>query len=85
MAIVRTLKFPALDETVRNASKWFILTFKKNQNLVVINLKCVTYAQPIHVPLILHMVNDLGSCTLSYVSGPHIYTQEIPDFLYHPV
>ena len=32
-----------LDETVKCASKWFILT-QRTQNLEFVNLKCVTYA-----------------------------------------
>ena len=36
MAILSTLKYTSLDETIRYSSKWFILTEK-----------CVTYPQPI--------------------------------------
>ena len=36
---------------VRRASKWFILAWNKEQNLEFINLKHVTYAQPIWVAL----------------------------------
>ena len=50
MAIVNTLEFTSLDETKRCSSKWFILT-QKTQNLAFVNLKCVTYARPILLPL----------------------------------
>ena len=47
MAILSTLESTTLDETIRCTSKWFILKFKKKQNLKLVILKCVTYAQPI--------------------------------------
>ena len=45
MTILSTFESPTFDETIKCASKWFILTWK-TQNLEVINLKCMTYAQP---------------------------------------
>ena len=47
MAILSTLEHTTLDKTIRCASKWFTLTLKNTQNLELVNLKCVTYAQPI--------------------------------------
>ena len=44
MAILSTLEHTTLDETTRCTSKWFILTLP-------VNLKCVTYAQPIPLSL----------------------------------
>ena len=49
MAILSTLESTSLDETIRCASKWFIL--RQLQNLELLNLKCVTYTQPIPLPL----------------------------------
>ena len=45
-----TLESTSLDEIIKYASKWFILA-QRTQNLMFVNLKCVTYAQPIHLPL----------------------------------
>ena len=45
-----TLESPSLDETIRCALKWFILT-RRTQNLEFVNLKCVTYTQHIPLPL----------------------------------
>ena len=51
-----TLESSTLDETIKCASKWFIF-FKmvhfniKTQNLELVNLKCVTYAQIIPLSL----------------------------------
>ena len=50
MVILSTLESTTLDETSRCASKWFILALK-TQNLELVNLKCVTYAQPIPLSL----------------------------------
>ena len=50
IAILSTLGSTSLDEFIKCASKWFILR-QKTQNLEVVNLKCVTYAQPIPLPL----------------------------------
>ena len=50
MAILNTLEPTALDDTISFASKWFILT-SKGQNLELVNLKCVTYAQSIPLSL----------------------------------
>ena len=41
MATMSTLESSTLDETIRCASKWFILEEKK-QNLELLNLKYVT-------------------------------------------
>ena len=49
MVILGTLE-SSLDEAISCSSKLFILTLRK-QNLEFINLKCVTYAQPIHLSL----------------------------------
>ena len=38
----------SLDETIRCASKWFILT-QRMQNLEVVNHKFIAYAQPIRL------------------------------------
>ena len=46
MAILSTLESTTLDEAIRCTSKWFISTLKM-QNLELVNLKCVTYVQPI--------------------------------------
>ena len=43
MAILSTLESTSLDETIRCASKLFILTLK-TENLALVNLKDVTYA-----------------------------------------
>ena len=43
-------KSTSLDETIRRASKWFILT-QRMQNQEFVNLKRVTYAQLIHLAL----------------------------------
>ena len=54
MVILSTLEpTTTLDETIRCTSKWFILT-SKMQNLELVNLKCVSFAQPI--PLSLNML-----------------------------
>ena len=53
MVILSTLKSATLDETIRCASKYFILTLK-NAKLELVNLKCLTYAQPIPLPLSVH-------------------------------
>ena len=50
ITILSTLESTSLDETIWCASKWFILT-QITQNLEPVNLKCVTYAQPIPLPL----------------------------------
>ena len=42
--------YASLDETIRCNSKWFTIT-QRMQNLDYINLRCVTYAQPIPLPL----------------------------------
>ena len=47
MAILSTLEHTTLDETIRCASKWFILKLKNTQNPELVNLKYVTYVQPI--------------------------------------
>ena len=47
MAILSSLESSTLDETLRCASEWFMLTLKKTQNLELVNLKCIIYAQPI--------------------------------------
>ena len=46
MAILSTLESTTYSKTVRYALKWFILT-QKTQNLELVNLKRVTYTQPI--------------------------------------
>ena len=46
----------SLDETVGCATKWVILT-QSMQNLEFVYLKCVTYSQPIHLPLRAGSVN----------------------------
>ena len=51
MAILSTLESTSLNETIRCTSKSFILTLKKPQNLELVNLKCVPYAQPIPLSL----------------------------------
>ena len=50
IVILSTLKSTSLDENIRCASKWLILT-KRTQNLESVNLKCVSYARSIPVPL----------------------------------
>ena len=42
----------ALDESIKSASRWFILA-QITQNLEFVNLKCITYTQHIWVPLIM--------------------------------
>ena len=57
MAILSTST--TLDEIIRCASKWFILT-QQVQNLELVNLKCVTYTQPIPLSLTkLNLINIL--------------------------
>ena len=50
IAILSNLESISFDKTIRFLSKWFILT-QKTQNLEVINLKCVCYAEPIPLSL----------------------------------
>ena len=53
MPVLSTFESITLDETIRSASKWLIWTWK-TQNLELLNLRCVTYAQPIPVSLTAH-------------------------------
>ena len=48
MVILSTLESTNLDKNIKCASRWFIIAQRK-QNLECVNLKCVTYAQPIWV------------------------------------
>ena len=64
MATLSTFESTTLDKTIRFASKWFILT-QKTQNLEMVNLKSVTYAQPI--PLSLITQRQFSLATLSFV------------------
>ena len=50
MTILNTLESTALDETIRSASKYFILTLII-QDPKLVNVKYVTYAQPILLSL----------------------------------
>ena len=50
MAILSTLESTSLDETIRLASKIVYFNIQM-QNLELVNLKCVTYAQPISLSL----------------------------------
>ena len=50
MPILSTLESTTLDETIRCASKWLIVALK-TQNLELVSIKCVTYAQPIPLSL----------------------------------
>ena len=64
MAILSTLKSTTLDETIRCTSKWFILT-SKMQNMELVNLKCVSNAQPIPLSLkcIFLSINVICECS----------------------
>ena len=55
IAILNTLGYTILDETVRCTSKWFILAFK-TWNIELDNPKCVTYAQPIPLSLRIKLI-----------------------------
>ena len=44
-----TLETTSLDETIRSASKWFILT-QRTQTLQIVNFRYVFYVQPIPLP-----------------------------------
>ena len=46
MVILSTLESTHIDKTIKCASRWFILA-QRMQNLEFVNLKCVTYTQPI--------------------------------------
>ena len=50
IAVRSTLKSTSFDETIRCAWKWSILT-QRTQNLQFVNRKCVTFEQPIPLPL----------------------------------
>ena len=57
MAILSTLESSTLNETIRSASKWFILTLKKKkQNLEFVNPECVPNAQPIPLSLTIRKI-----------------------------
>ena len=51
MIILSTMESIYLDESIKCASRWFILA-QRTQNLEFVSLKCVTYTQPIRVSLI---------------------------------
>ena len=48
MIILCTLILVMLMKNIKKASRWFILA-QTTQNLELVNLKCVTYTQPIWV------------------------------------
>ena len=50
MVILSTLESTSLDKNTRCASRWYMFNVK-TQNLKVVNLKCITYAQPIPLSL----------------------------------
>ena len=50
MVIPNTLESISLDENIKCTSRWLILP-QITQNLRFVNLKCVTYTQPIWVTL----------------------------------
>ena len=50
MVILSTLESTDIDKTIKCTSRWFILV-QRMQNLEFVNLKCVTYTQPIWVSL----------------------------------
>ena len=54
---VLSLESTSFDDTIICASKWFILT-QRAQNLDLVDLSCVTYAQPIPLPLILNRIHS---------------------------
>ena len=53
-----TLEFTSPDENIICASKWFILT-QRMQNLEIVNLKCVTYAQLTPLPSKHNDINEI--------------------------
>ena len=74
MAILNTLESTDLDETIRCASKWFILA-QKRINLELVNLKCVNYVQPIPLSLtdkitLVHLFILLFFCNILISSKP---------------
>ena len=50
MIIVSVWESSNLDESIKCISRWFTLT-QRTRNLEFVNLKCVTYVQPIWVTL----------------------------------
>ena len=68
-----TLEPASLDETIRCASKWFILT-QRTQNLEFFNLKCITYAQPIPLSLIVGSLKD--NPQQSYGTSNDVFTKQ---------
>ena len=64
--ILRTLESESIypDETIRWASKWFILT-QRMQNLECVNLKCATLIQNLYYRVL--KPADLSTCFWPYV------------------
>ena len=60
IVILSTLESTSLNKTIKCALKWFILT-QRMRNLEFVNLKCVTYAQPIPLPLRSTRSNDVDA------------------------